>query len=256
MRFSIVVVTYNAERFLERTLLSIFEQSFNDFEVVVKDGCSKDKTHEILDKFKSRNNIKIHIEPDQSLSEAMNQAISYCSGQYVLFLHADDLFSSKESLELLDKRIEKSDPSWGFGFYKYADVDGVIFKADDLDSKIDFLSMIARNIVRHQAAFVKRDCFSSIGFSNELTHAMDYLFFLNIWTKFGPPLVVKEYVSIFTISGFNLSSDYYSSIRDELKARWMWRKSVSSNVFWYLFDSLVYVARIFKLRFIHGKKTR
>jgi len=84
---------------------------------------------------------------------------------------------------------------------------------------------------------------------------MDYDFFLKIWTLFGDPVVIREYISVFRISGSNLSSNYYASISDEMNVRKAWRKkSGSFHKLMSLFDSLVYFLRVKKLKYYHGKK--
>lgn len=253
MLFSIVIVTFNSERFLRNTLESVFSQSFTDFEVVLKDGCSLDKTIEIAEEYAKGRNLKIIKEKDSSLSEAMNQAVPYCSGEYIIYLHSDDVFYDSKSLFYLSTAALTSRPVWGFGFYKYLNAHGDLIKSDNLNTRINFNSMLVRNIVRHQACFVRREVFQFINFSCDLTHAMDYLFFLQLWKKYGDPLVVREYISCFRISGDNLSSDFYKSLSNERLARKIYRSETNANIFSYVFDFFVYIARFFKLKFVHRK---
>jgi glycosyltransferase involved in cell wall biosynthesis len=256
MKFSIIIVTLNSEKYLIETLKSIKEQECSDYEVILKDGGSTDKTLNVFNSFLAENdNFKLISRKDRGLSDAMNQGVDAATGDYVIFLHSDDKFVDSLSLLKLSNIIDqKSQPAWGFGFYKYSNAEGEVIRSDNLNSSISLFQMTLRNIVRHQTAFVKRNCFSDISFSHLYKYAMDYDFFLKLWTKFGDPIVVREYISIFRISGDNLSSDYYSSISDEMSVRQAWRKERAFfNTLLKIFDKIVYFLRVKKLKYYHGK---
>jgi len=256
MRFSLIIVTLNSEEYLPETLQSIKEQTYSDYEVILKDGGSKDQTLNIFNSFSSKNkNFKLVTKKDGGLSEAMNQGVDAATGDYVIFLHSDDKFVDSHSLLKLSNVIDQlSQPTWGFGFYKYSNANGDILRSDNLNSSISLFQMSIRNIVRHQTAFVKRECFNDINFSSLYKYAMDYDFFLKLWTKFGDPIILREYISIFRISGNNLSSNYYSSISDEMSVRKAWRKEREGfKGLFNIFDRVVYFLRIKKLKYYHGK---
>ena len=90
--FSIITVTYNAERWLERTLLSVLNQSYSNVEYIIIDGASKDKTVEIIRQYEA--GIAFWIsEPDHGLYEAMNKGLQHATGDYVWFLNAGTPFT-------------------------------------------------------------------------------------------------------------------------------------------------------------------
>lgn len=257
MKFSILIVTYNSEAYLRDTLNSIISQSFKDYEVVLKDAGSSDETVDIFNEYMSQSSkFRIVQKKDTGLADAMNQAASEAKGDYIIYLHSDDIFNSSDCLSSLSSVIENnSDVKWGFGFYKYIDASGNVFKEDNLSTFISFKSHLLRNIVRHQSAFVSRSVFNELQFSEKYRFAMDYDFFLRLWEA-HEPVVVREHISRFRVSGTNLSSDYYASISDEYDVRKAWRKERGGSKLLHVFDFFVYYARIFKLRFIHGKKRR
>ena len=100
--FSIVVVSLNPGERLEKTLNSIINQSFQDYEVILKDGGSSDGSLEKLQNegyFKDKPKIKIQIKKDKSIYDGMNQALSYVKGGYIQFLNCGDYFYSETILE-------------------------------------------------------------------------------------------------------------------------------------------------------------
>jgi glycosyltransferase involved in cell wall biosynthesis len=106
MLFSIVTVTYNAEKTLPRTLQSILTQTFHDFEHIIVDGASTDKTLELIANYKSQTtNYKSISEPDSGLYDAMNKGLQLATGDYVLFLNAGDTFHSKDILQKIHSQL-------------------------------------------------------------------------------------------------------------------------------------------------------
>ena len=87
-KISIITICRNIATTIERTLKSIVNQSFQNFEWIVIDGNSNDGTYEILQKYESRINTLIH-EPDRGIYNAMNKGIKKAHGEYLLFLNLD-----------------------------------------------------------------------------------------------------------------------------------------------------------------------
>ena len=100
-KFSIVIPVHNVEKYLKRTLDSVFNQTYQDFEViVVNDGCT-DKSMEIAKKYKA----KIIDHKQVGVSEARNIGEKEAKGEYLLFLDSDDYWD-KELLEKINKNID------------------------------------------------------------------------------------------------------------------------------------------------------
>ena len=100
-KFSIVIPVYNVEKYLKRTLDSVFNQTYQDFEViVVNDGCT-DQSMKIAKKYK----VKIIDNQRVGVSEARNIGAKQASGEYLLFLDSDDYWD-KELLEKINKSLD------------------------------------------------------------------------------------------------------------------------------------------------------
>lgn len=107
--FSIVVVALNPGERLKKTLNSITNQTYKDYEVILKDGGSTDGSLESLQKrgyFENKNQIKIIQKKDKSIYDGMNQAVSHMNGKYVQFLNCGDYFYSETVLEETAEFIE------------------------------------------------------------------------------------------------------------------------------------------------------
>lgn len=121
MKISIITATYNSAATISQTLESILNQSYTDYEVIVIDGCSKDKTMEIVRSHSERFGGKLHFvsEPDKGLYDAMNKGIRMSTGDVVGILNSDDFYSSPKILEQLVEALQQCnvDAVYGDVFY-------------------------------------------------------------------------------------------------------------------------------------------
>ena len=96
-KFSIITVTYNAEKVIENTIQSVIVQTYKNVEYIIIDGASLDHTMEIIDRYRDRIHLVIS-EPDKGLYDAMNKGIEHATGDYVCFLNAGDTFHQDDIL--------------------------------------------------------------------------------------------------------------------------------------------------------------
>lgn len=101
--FSIIVVCYNAGEELHKTVQSILDQTFTDYEIVVKDGGSTDGS---LAGLVTDERLRVFSEPDKGIYDAMNQAVSYVKGRYALFLNCGDYFYDREVLAQMHRAMQ------------------------------------------------------------------------------------------------------------------------------------------------------
>ena len=94
---SIITITYNAERFLERTIQSIIGQQVTDYEYIVIDGGSTDGTLDIIRRYEQYVTTWIS-EPDEGLYDAMNKGLNRACGEYVWFMNAGDKIHAPQTL--------------------------------------------------------------------------------------------------------------------------------------------------------------
>lgn len=97
---SIITVVYNGEKYLEQTIQSVINQSYEYLEYIIIDGGSTDRTLEIIAKYDDYIDYWIS-EPDRGIYNAMNKGTKLATGSHVLHLNADDLLFQPESLDFL-----------------------------------------------------------------------------------------------------------------------------------------------------------
>ena len=93
--FSIVVVCLNPGEKLLKTVQSVLNQKYGNYEIVVKDGGSTDGS---LEQLPADSRIRVYTRPDSGIYDAMNQAMSYVTGQFVQFLNCGDLLHRRSMI--------------------------------------------------------------------------------------------------------------------------------------------------------------
>ena len=96
-KITIITVCYNAQTYIERTILSVINQSYSNIEYLVIDGNSIDCTLQIVRKYEDKI-TKIISEPDKGIYDAMNKGLQMATGDWVNFMNAGDSFYSKDIL--------------------------------------------------------------------------------------------------------------------------------------------------------------
>lgn len=103
-KISIITVVYNAKNTLEQTMLSVINQTYKNIEYIIIDGGSRDGSVDIIKKYESCLGYW-HSERDNGIYDAMNKGISHATGEWVIFLGADDILLNvlhHVALELTD----------------------------------------------------------------------------------------------------------------------------------------------------------
>ena len=89
---SIITVTLNSQKYLNETLKSIFNQRYKNYELIIIDGKSKDKTLSIIKKNQKKIDYWIS-EKDNGIYDAFNKGMSYARGEYLGFVNSDDILT-------------------------------------------------------------------------------------------------------------------------------------------------------------------
>ena len=108
-KISVIVPAYNAEDYLSETLDSLVNQTFKDFEVVIVNDGSTDKTQKIIDKYCLKySNFRSVTQHNSGVSEARNKGINIATGDYLAFLDSDDLYTPQALEKLYEAAMENN----------------------------------------------------------------------------------------------------------------------------------------------------
>lgn len=104
IKFSIITVCLNAGQDLIDTVENTLNQSYDNFEIIVKDGFSKDGS---IEKLPYNDKIKLIQKKDTGIYDAMNQGIEAATGDYLIFMNCGDWFYDGSVLERIDAAIKE-----------------------------------------------------------------------------------------------------------------------------------------------------
>lgn len=120
MLISLIIPVYNSEKYLEETLNSVIRQRFSDFEVILVDDGSTDKSGSLCDQFAAvHQNISVLHKKKGGQSSARNLGIRAAKGEFLAFLDSDDLLCDKDSFVSLSKRMVGNTDIILFRYFKY-----------------------------------------------------------------------------------------------------------------------------------------
>lgn len=172
---SIVTITYNAERWLERTIRSVLAQTCTDYEYLIIDGASKDNTLAVARRFEAdfEGRMRIYSEPDKGIYDAMNKGLRLAQGDFVWFMNAGDQIHSSDTLRLVVGNIAE-DIDIVYGKAAIVDESGKHFSEHHKKTPANLTrrSLLNGLVVSHQAIVVRRSIAGD--YNTEYRIAADY----------------------------------------------------------------------------------
>ena len=121
MKISIITATFNSGATVRDTIESVLRQTHQDWEMIIKDGGSKDSTLEICRELSERadGRMKIISNPDKGIYDAMNQGVEAATGDVVGLLNSDDFYTSDNVLATIAEAYEKGNMDAIYGDIHY-----------------------------------------------------------------------------------------------------------------------------------------
>ena len=170
-KVTVVTVVRNAESTIEKTIVSVISQDYENIEYIIIDGESTDETNYIINKYLSKIDIYIS-EPDRGIYDAMNKGAGLASGEWILYMNAGDFFYDSNSLAQMTNALN-SDAD-----VILAGVEEVL--VDDLETRYfqrmpKPLNEIWRSMpTSHQATLVRLSCQQKYNFNTSYIWCADH----------------------------------------------------------------------------------
>jgi glycosyltransferase involved in cell wall biosynthesis len=118
VKYSIITVVKNDKDNIQKTINSVKNQIFKNFEYIIVDGNSNDGTSKIIkDNIKIKKEIKHIVKKDKNLYQALNYGIKIAKGEYIIILHSGDIFWSRNILKIIHESINDYDAISGNVLY-------------------------------------------------------------------------------------------------------------------------------------------
>ena len=234
-KISIITVTKNSEKFLEENILSVFNQTYKNYEHIIIDGDSKDKTKNIIEKHKDKISYFIS-EPDDGLYFAMNKGIQKATGDIIGILNSDDIYFPN-ALEIVNNYfIENEKLDFLFGsVYKHKLMHG--YYPNKIKWTFGFYT------THSVGFFIKTRSQKKIGFyDTRYKWSADYDLFYKMIVKFkliGSSTKKKEILGKFRTGGISSKIKYLDFLKENNKIR-------LNNGQNFIFVYLIFILRIIR----------
>ena len=213
---TIITATFNSEKYLEESILSLYNQKFSNYEHIIVDGGSTDKTIDIIKKYEDKISYWCSNN-DKGIYDAFNKGMILAKGDYLGFLNSDDKYT-ENALEILNSYI-KSFPKKDFIFGSVKKHWGVLhgYKPYKIYWSWGFYPSHSTGF------FIKRKSAKAIGLYNlkyKFSSDYDYFFRMIVKEKLkGVGTKKSELFGIFRRGGFSSTINFYDHFVEEIKIR-------------------------------------
>lgn len=235
-----LLTTYNSEKVIAKTLQSIESQDYPDIQLCIADSCSKDKTLEIIEEYKSRSKYEVICESqkDTGIYDGLNNALALATGDYIQVMN--DELTCSDAISKLVAAIEKEETSCvcmnsshSIGADGGNALNQVLGAHSDLvyaeDGKVVRYWKMGRGNIHsgwmpaHPTLMLKREVYEKYGnYNTSYICSADYEFMVRILKNGGTLGYVPEVLVSMYYGGTSNSSlgSYWLSIREAMKALW------------------------------------
>lgn len=209
-KITIITVCYNAETYIERTILSVINQSYSNIEYLVIDGNSIDCTLQIVRKYEDKI-TQIISEPDKGIYDAMNKGLQMATGDWVNFMNAGDSFYSKDILaKVFCQDYPDKSVIWGDTMLIRNGIKQGIFKTTPFyNYKLPFRT--GKGIC-HQSMFFRINKEKPLQYDLSFPISADFKLCYDIYKQGGSFLYIPFVISVFDTTGYSSSNRYKSLV--------------------------------------------
>ncbi len=219
--FSIITVVKNDEINIKKTIESIINQTFKDFEYIIIDGKSSDTTLNKIFHFKKKIDT-IVSEKDRGIYYAMNKGAKISNGKVILYVNSGDLLT-KNALKIIRKKFNgHKDIGFIFGTVKRHYTTGVIYKHGINFKKLLYNFDFATS--HSTGFFIKKKFFKKIGyFDTNFKISADYNLYFKLIEKMkikGVATKKNELIGIMKSGGYSSKIKFFDHLKEEMKIRY------------------------------------
>jgi glycosyltransferase involved in cell wall biosynthesis len=191
-KISIITPSYNQGQFIEKTILSVLNQSYKNIQYIIVDGGSTDKTMKILNQYRDQIDIIIH-EKDKGQTDAINKGFKLAKGELLGWINSDDILFPYCVEKIVKAYITKPDGAIYYSrFNTLINAKGEVIKTYEKNIQNRNYLLSTNYDVIQQGSFYKKELVEKVGYLNTQNH---YCMDLDLWLKllnYGPIYNVSD----------------------------------------------------------------
>ena len=194
-KVSVIMPSYNHEKYVGEAIQSILDQTYQDFEIIITDDGSSDRTVEAIKQFTDPR-IKLFIFPEnKGACEAANNCVKNTTGELVAMISSDDAWFPHKLEKQVEFLEQHSEIGGVFSYAQFIDDD-----SQDIESKHDYETFLQPNRTRfewlrhfflygnclcHPSVLIRKHCYEEVGYYDErFAQLPDYEFWIRLCMKY------------------------------------------------------------------------
>ena len=231
---SVIIPSYNHENFIEECILSVLNQTYQDFEIIITDDGSSDYTVEIIERF-SDPRIKLFKHPrNKGACVAANNCLQHASGKYIAMLSSDDAWYPEKLAEQVNFLEKHREIAAVFGKADWMDESSSLitnkfmpnFYIFEVENKTRFewlkYFFLTGNCLCHPCSLVRKECYTEVGMFNPAFASLpDLDLWIRICLKYDIHILDKKLIRFRKINNEGNASGYTNTtlIRNRFEHR-------------------------------------
>ncbi len=228
---SIITVSFNSVKTIEKTILSVLEQTYKNIEYIIIDGGSTDGTVDIIKKYSDRISYWVS-EKDEGISDAFNKGILASHGEIIGIINSDDWYE-QDAIQIIADLDYKNSADLYVGSLRYwnnEQKNHTIYPAVNYKWTISF----RMPHLNHPASFIKKEVYNEIGlFNTKYKYAMDYDLFLRAYLRGKRASFTNKVISNMITGGISKIHD-----KEAYREVFLISKNKILGAIWYLLSLL------------------
>lgn len=211
---SIIMPAYNCERFIEEAIISVIEQTYKLWELIVIDDGSKDDTVRIMSVLLNKDErIRFYKnEENQGVSATRNRGISLAKGDWIAFLDSDDIWDKKKLQKQLEL-LKNTEAEFLFTGSSYINEEGIYYQGQfEVPKKVTYKTLRTHNVVSCSSVLIKKRFFENIKMERDDIHE-DYAVWLRVLRTGVFAYGINEPLLIYRISKNSKSGNKFKTIK-------------------------------------------
>lgn len=229
-KVSVIIPTYNREKYIERAINSVLSQTYKDFEILIVDDGSTDHTKKKVLEF--GNSIQYIYQKNQGPSAARNKGIQLSQGEYIAFLDSDDCFLPQKLERQLKFIDEHPDCKFQYSWYNQIKVEKNSQKVRTAwtcqnQEHLQYALFKRLFTIRTSTVVVAKECFTKAGlFNKKYLYSQDWDMWLRLANYYYGYCIEEPLSEYYTDHGDNRSSKkvitYHTEIKDSILPLYSW----------------------------------
>lgn len=199
-KLSVITVVYNNVQDVERTMLSVLGQTYNNIEYIIVDGLSNDGTLAVINKY-AGSISKFISEKDKGIYDAMNKGLTMATGDYVIFMNSGDEFYDAETVAAVFATANDADIYYGETEMIAGDGQSLGQRRHKAPTQFTWKGFKYGMSISHQAIYIRRTLTEPYGNKYQLSADIDWI--IRAAKKASKIVNVNRYVAKYLVGGMS-----------------------------------------------------